>query len=400
MIAVVLLVAILFAGNGMLVTHAAGPNGQGNGNGNHSNSGNGNHSGTGNSDHSSGSNNGDSSHGSGNGGHSSGSGTGDSSGTGTSVHTGSGTNKPTSQQLSLDVAGGVVDVGGQHYIILQSGSVMSASFMTYSIDPSTSHFNYHLNAMVQGTSVTGNANFHLSGSLVGGGTIEISGIAHLVGSVAAVCLPNYDSPNSDGTCPSGDTSEVPAFFMGMASIQATIAGKEQSMTQVPMLFQSAYLNPFGAPIVLGTANNFATMQIVTTYNHATIDWSNIVDQALVSGTFGSESVTGMFTQVAQEHENLVTGNAKDHGTINFTMSDSTLDSFGHYSGSSMTPLTPNTDCSALVGVACTNYGFDSTGSFHSISVGPQNVQISGSYGTTWGIPAFSFTGTITASVSK
>lgn len=366
-----MVVAILLSGNGLLVTHAAAPNGQGSGNGN--NSGYSHHSGSGTTDHSSGTNGGNNSPNTGNG-------------------------DPSTQILSLGVQGMVVNAGTQHYIIQQSGQVLEASFLTYTINTSQpTHLSYNLNAMVQGTSASGNANFYLTGSLVGGGMIQISGNAPIVGAVAAVCLPHYDPPNSTGYCPSSDTSEVPAMFIGMATIQVTAGPVHTSLQNIPMLFQSAYLNPFGAPIVLGTADGFSTMQIVTTYNHATVDWSNIVDESIVSGTIGSTPVTGTFTQVAQEHENLVTGIARDHGTITFTMSDPSLDSSGHYSGSSMTPTTQSSVCSTTI--PCTNYGFESTGIFHTSSTGSQSVQMSGSYGTSWGIPAFDFTGTITAVVS-
>lgn len=388
MIAVVLLVAILFAGNGLLIAHAAGPNGQGNGTGDHSNSGNGHNSGSGTNDHSSGPNNGDNSQG---------------SGTGNQK---SGTNDPPAQPLSLSIEGGVASAGTQHYIIQQSGHVIMASLDGSSLVTSQStQLNYYLDATVVGTSVSGYANFMLTTHMTGGGTVEISGNGPIMSMSAAACLPKYDQPNSDGSCPSDDTSEVPAFFMGVVTLQVTIGTQQQSKSDVPMLFESAYLNPFGGPIVLGTADSFSTLLIMTTYNRATVDWSNVVDAGSVTGTLGSTTVSGNFMQVAQEHENLVTGMAQDKGIMTFSgMSTSSLDTSVMYVGRSYTPTSGSLDCSASLEFPstpsiCTNFGFESTGSFHTNNPGQQPFQISGSYQTTWMVPAFAFGGTISATVS-
>ena len=388
---VVLLLAILLAGNGLLVTHAASPNGHGPETGDHSNSGNGHNS--------SGSDNGYNS-GSGTGGHSSGTNTGDSSqGTSNGDYSKTDNGGHSPQSLALGIAGGVMNAGTQQYLIQQSGHVVMGSFQSLEIDTTRpNHLKYNLDATVQGTSSSGYVDFRLSAFLFGGGAIDILGNGSIVGMMAAVCLPNYDMPNSDGSCPNNDTSAVPAMFIGMMSLEVTTGGLTNSMQGVPMLFESAYMNPFGGPIVLSTADK--SVQLVTTYNRATVDWSNVTDAGMVQGMLGSTPVSGTFLQIAQEHENLVNGKAQDRGVMMFSgMTTTSLDVSVTYAGSSSTPTSEAQDCTALAQVPCTSYGFQSSGHFRTSSSGQQSFLIAGSYKTMWGIPAFSFTGTMTAVVS-
>ena len=339
-----------------------------------------------------------------------------------------------SQTLSLSLAGLVVSAGSQHYIIDQHGSPIAATFggtlANYAFDPSQPiNLDYHLNAFVSGLTANGYANFDLRGTLAGSSDIvDISGNAQIVGMVAAECLPHYDV-SSTGTCGSGDTSAVPAFFVGASTITVTTmsysmqryhdysrSDYSQSTTLhgVPMLFESAYMNPFGAPIVFGTADSFSTLLVITTYKHAMIDWNNVVVSGMLGGTLGTTPVSGAFTEISQEHENLVTGNAMDRGTMSFSqvtnMSSgaaiSSLDVSGNYHGTSSTPTSPALDCSSSILGApssvlgfsvCTEYGFQSNGSFHlSSHAGDQHEHyedatlVRGTYSTTWGIPAFSF----------
>ena len=326
-----------------------------------------------------------------------------------------------SQALSLAIGGLVMSAGTQHYNIEQSGQVVSASVPGFTIDPTQpTHLQYQLDATIQGTTARGNANFHLTAALAdGSGTLQVSGNAKIIGAIAAVCLPNYDSPNPDGTCPAGDKSEVPAFFVGMATIQVAVTSPSShnapddhsAPTQpitVPMLFESAYLNPFGNPIVFGSADNFQTFLVVTPYNHATIEWNNVVVAGQLGGTYGSSQVAGTFTEVSHEHENLVTGVAQDAGMMTFTnvvnatgYPVNALDATGAYRGTSTIPTAGSSDCSVSLGFpagsgVCTQTGFLSTGNFN---LHGQGSNVIGSYSTEWNVPAFAFQGTASGNVA-
>jgi hypothetical protein len=338
-----------------------------------------------------------------------------------------------SQTLSLTLMGGVVSAGNQYYSIQQSGQTVMESMAGYMIDHATpSHLYYHLDAFVQGTSVSGNANFYLAGTLVGGGIIHVFGHAQIMSLAPAVCLP---SGNTNGICESGDTSEVPAFFVGLATIRVSTSitsatqssSQSQSMTyaieSVPMVFESAYLNPFGAPIVFGSADNFQTLMVVTTYAQASIFWSNVVVAGGIAGALGQTQIAGSFTEVSQEYENLVAGAARDSGIMTFSNvvdittgnSINALDVTGTYRGNSIVPSTPiyacttstgvslcsSSDCSSTIGLpglgVCTSTGFQSMGGFRLF--GHDSI-VTGSYMTTWSIPAFAFAGTAGATASS
>ncbi|MHB1868824.1 MAG: hypothetical protein ACYCPP_07755, partial [Nitrososphaerales archaeon] len=311
-----------------------------------------------------------------------------------------------SQALSLTATGGVLSAGNQHYLIVQHGQTLEA---VVNGDPLvTSHLTYVLNAQQNGLTTSGRAVFTLTGQDATGATITVTGIVQISGNIPAVCLPSFTSPVA---CSSPDTSEVPALFVGAASMQVTTQAASSSdngngngngngdnvRTQdqgnhnapvtavVPMYLESAYMNPFGAPIGIAsfdpsTGLPTTTLVIVTTYTKATIDWSNVQDLAALSGTLGSVAVTGTFSQVAQEHEDLVAGTAQDQGSLTFSgMSVPSLDATGTYTGTSTIPTSPSFDCSAQLGFPCTVTGFQSSGDFNMNSQGPNSVQIAGTY---------------------
>ena len=172
---------------------------------------------------------------------------------------------------------------------------------------------------------------------------------------------------------------------------------------VPMVFESAYINPFGNAINITALDG--SVYIVTTYTQATIDWSNVVDMGAISGTLGGTPIAGQFMQVAYEHEDLVSGTAKDFGTI--TLSEMTnltsmasidyLNARGGYVGSSTIPTADSFPC----GPTCTETGFQDAGHFmlFSNSVNGKTV-ISGTYNTQWTVPAFGFGSMVSGQVSQ
>ncbi len=312
---------------------------------------------------------------------------------------------PATQPISLNIAGGVVSAGDQQYSLQQGGEIVAGVIQGNNVVAASSNFEYHYNAQVYGLSAIGYVYFNLQGTVSGGTyngwTVDYSGSAQINGAVPAVCLPSY---SVTGVCATTDTSMVPAFFLGVVNTQLTFSspGTNSVTTQseVPMMFESAYLNPFGAPVVLTSIDG--SIVIITTYSQATINWSNVIESGTISGNLGSTSVNGQFSEISQEQENLVTGTAQDQGQMTFSgMNLASLDSSGTYSGSSTIPTAGSYDISAAIGFppgsgVATATGFQSIGTFDLRS---QSSTLTGSYSISWGVPAFEFEGSATAWLS-
>lgn len=315
-----------------------------------------------------------------------------------------GVSSSTPQTLSLKTSGQVLNVASQQYFINQSGAFVSATFPGYSISSGT--INYALNASVTGETITGQVSFNLNGSLSGGGTITISSTSDpLSAMIAAVCLPNYDTPSTGGGCQANDTSAVPAFFVGFARMQVTSSTGNRILSNVEMMFESAYLNPYGSPIVIASADS--SIVVITAYTQATVTWSGAFEAGSINGSFGSTAISGQFSQNSTEQENLVSAIAKDSGTMTFSnvidangSAITSLDASGTYTGNSSIPLAGSYDCSAEIGFpagsgVCTQTGFQSSGNFNLQS---QSYSVMGNYSSTWGTPAFGYSGKANATV--
>ena len=272
---------------------------------------------------------------------------------------------PPSQTLNLSIAGVVQNVGSQHYLIHQQGPAY--------VDEALTTLTYNLNANVKGVSVSGTADFK-SGN-------GVSGHAQIVGMVPAACFPIDNPLQPCDLALTSYTSAIPAFFVGVTS-QGTI-----------IYFESPYMNPFGAPIVI--AGNDGTL-VVTPYSQGTIDWQNATVQGAIYNAAGSQ--IGYFTQAAQEHEDLVAGTSTDHGTLSMSLDSGTFT--GNYQGSSVIPpAAPGSDCSASLNLplgTCTLTGFISTGNFNLNNHGSK---LSGTYNIDWGTPAVVPTGTATVTLT-
>jgi len=216
-------------------------------------------------------------------------------------------------------------------------------------------------------------------------------------------------------CTTACTSALPFFFIGTSNVQVTMAGTTQTVPET-MQIESPYFNPFGAPIVLASADN--AIVIAATYTRGTIAWTGTQFAGQIVGLLGTTQVSGVFNMTSSEHENLVTGTANDKGTMSFnSMTPSSLSVKGTYTGSSTIPTTNTSDCSFLTGIpgTCTETGFQSTGKFwmsqssptasdhesgHSSGSNGNSQSISGSYSGTWGVPALGCLTSITATVSQ
>jgi hypothetical protein len=194
-------------------------------------------------------------------------------------------------------------------------------------------------------------------------------------------------------CTTNCQSELPFFFLGTSSnVRMTVAGSTQTVPET-MQIESPYFNPWGAPIVLASTDS--AIVIAATYTTGNIIWSGTKVGGAMFGTLGTTQTSGAFNMTSSEFENLVTGNSFDAGTISFSsMTSSSLNARGFYTGTSTIPTTGTSDCSVQTGIpgTCTETGFQSIGQFTMSG-------ISGSYNTMWGVPALGFSSTVSATVS-
>lgn len=332
----------------------------------------------------------------------------------------------TTQPISFTVGsptnplGTVVDLGDQKYTV-SGGQVVLAMIDGQLLDPGAT-LKFSLTAEVKGISTTGHANFALQG-MVGGQPISVSGNFPIS---SKQTLANV-LPGPSGSCTGKEAnscSELPVFFAGTANVQVKTGSAAAPSGPGPapptpaqgttMELENPYFNPFGAPIVLTSADG--SIFIVTTYNVGNITWKGSSVTGPITGTLGTSTpISGTIVLNTTETENLLAGTAVDRGVIAFeSMTPATLNTQGTpgtYTGTSYIPLpTPGNDCSAAFGFPglgiCTQTGFNSVGQFTTQGgpPGPGPAQqrqtiISGSYVTTWTTPALMFSSTTAGSVT-
>ncbi len=298
--------------------------------------------------------------------------------------------------LVLTLTGAVTDAGTQTYA--QSGGLLlGGQIGAYTLDPNTAQLTYSMNAVVQGLTASGAAQFSLTAN-----GFDSNSISHsIVATGAAVIgdtIPAIELPL--GCAGAACTSEVPAFLVGMAQIDLTVDGVAQPSLTTPFIFESAYLNPYGGPIIMGTPD-LTSIALVATYTTGTIQWSNSATAGTISGTISTKhDFTGQFSVVAQESEDLVAGTATDSGTVKFfNMNNVQYNAEGTYSGTSFIP----SGGSACTGIplppgTCAQTGFQSTGVYNLKT--DMGRSITGTYDTAWDTPAITYTSTVTAALSK
>jgi hypothetical protein len=296
------------------------------------------------------------------------------------------------QTLNLSIqSGGITNAGPQKWTM--SGGVLGAA-----VDSATpvlagatwSVVNYSMTANVNGLSTSGTFGLHLKGTTAAGQKITVRVHTTINDSIPAVCFPSY---SITGVCAPGDTSEIPAYFIANGFVRVETGSSLSPKYPVTMIIEDAALNPFGAPIVITSADG--SLLVVATYTHARTEWMGVQTAGTVAGTFGTTSVSGSFVQSIHTEENYVTGTAQDSGQIALVgMTPSTLDATGQFQGKSVIPTTETVDCSppGLPGT-CTETGYTSTGTF---SLDPSGVHLAGNYNVQWPAPSIVFGGTITA----
>jgi len=300
-----------------------------------------------------------------------------------------------SQTLSATMAGGVTNLGAQTYTI-SGGQILYGSIAQYTISPSSASLQYNVVATQNGLSTNGVASISFK-ETVDGTRLRVSGSFPIGGADMGAGLPaGCETPPTYTPC-----SEILPFdFIGSSTVQLTIGHQTVPET---MVIESPYWNPYGGPIYLISETNGVpdgAIAIVAYYNQATIQWTGAQTGGILSGTFAGSPVSGTFTQTSNEFENLVTGTATDSGTIQLSTGVTALDSQGTFTGSDYIPSQGAMDCSGPTssggdGIPYTCYltGFISQGNFRA-------GEMSGTYSTTWGVPAYTFTSNISATVTQ
>jgi hypothetical protein len=333
--------------------------------------------------------------------------------------------------------------------------LVSAQIGTFTFGPS-SKIEYTMTVDVKGQTASGTAQFQINSRTGDHSGPTVTGVVQIVD-----MIPEEIPFGCTGTeC----NSAIPVFFIGVAVVSITAGHSEDSrpqpsqVIQTGILLESPYFNPFGnaLSIVSTDSPTSPSVVIVTTYDKATINWTNSGVSGTIAGTLGRTAVSGTFSLLMLQSEDLVSGKAVDVGTITFAnMSPASLNANGKFSGTSFIPnpatragaaacalegqtsliltgtAAPCTsDCTSLFAFfglpaipgTCTSTGYQSNGKM-SLSSGQQGhkggdqspkgnnqqgnneggnqgVSITGTYSTTWTSPALAFLASATAVVGS
>jgi hypothetical protein len=220
------------------------------------------------------------------------------------------------------------------------------------------------------------------------------------------------------------TSAVPLFYLGSSSVtMETCTGQNLGSHHgdhswgrdgndgegngcsvvfsgdLPMQYESAYLNPFGGPVLFESQGG--EVMVVAAYSQAKIDWNGSQLGGVATGTLDGNAVFGGFSMTVNAHEDLVAGTESESGSIALVgMVPTSLNADGRFRGHSTFSPLGGIDCAASMGLpegTCTLTGLSSSGSFSMHSDGGK---IRGSYSTQWGTPAFAFSSTVSAAVGS
>jgi len=288
------------------------------------------------------------------------------------------------QTLKANMTGAVTNLGTQTYSV-GGGQVVYAYIGGYPIDPNSGTIQYFLFAYQSGVTTQGWANVHFSAT-VGGTPVTVSGSFQIGGADMGAGLP--------AGCTTTCQEILPFDFIGSSNVRLTMGTQTLSET---LVVESPYWNPYGGPIYLISETNGVpdgAIAIAATYTQGSILWNGAQTGGYITGSFNGSPVSGTFAQTSSEYENLVTGTATDAGTIQFNTNVPALNARGFYTGTDTIPLAGSKDCSQpLLPYTCTETGFQSNGNFRAGGM-------SGTYSTSWGVPAYLFSSTVLATVSQ
>jgi hypothetical protein len=307
-------------------------------------------------------------------------------------------------QLNLTFTGSIDGLGPQAYA-QSGGTLLFASVLGEPINSSTAVFTESSSASMSGLATGGSATFSLSGVMLNGSSFSIGGPIGIDDAIPAEVFPLGCWNGIMLPLPASCTSQVPAFYIGGGTLNVTVTSSWQVSEEMDL--ESAFLNPYGGPIVWGSIDpntGFpdagSNVLLVFTYEAAAIDWQDVQTGGSINGTLGTAPVSGSFNQTTSAHEDLFAGTETENGTLAWTgMTPSSLDASGAFSGSSTIPTDNEIDCSDMIGIpgTCAETGFSSQGQY---TLAPGQSLITGTYNLTWAVPALTFSGPSTATVSQ
>jgi len=188
------------------------------------------------------------------------------------------------------------------------------------------------------------------------------------------------------------TSQIPALFNGTGTMTVTSGGTTTTLG-VSMGFESAYLNPFGGPIIF--ASSAGEIIVIAGYSQARIQWTDVQMGGTAAGTFGNAPVAGAFGMLVNSSEDLKSGTEWDQGAISFFgMSNPALNGAGTFFGFSMIPAASAIPCPGFPPGTCNVTGLQSNGLFSMTTA--SGASIVGRYSTSWTVPAVAFSSNISA----
>lgn len=289
--------------------------------------------------------------------------------------------------LSLTLSGGVVSPGVQTYS-LRGGQLVEAFVLGNPVSTTNTFLQYSLNAVVSGLTVTGTASFSLGSWASQSSSSLVSGSVKINAMTPAVFFPLGCTPGV--SC----SSEIPALFNGTGTVTFSGGGAATTLS-LNMGFESAYLNPFGGPIIFASSNG--AIVVVAGYSQASIRWTDVQMGGTAAGTFEGASISGGFGMLVNSSEDLKSGIEFDYGAISFFgMSNPALNGVGSFSGISTIPWGSGVACPGFPPGTCNLTGLQSSGAFSMITA--SGAMIVGHYSTTWAIPAVAFTSNITGNL--
>src|SRR5271169_6758365 len=146
------------------------------------------------------------------------------------------------QSVSLNIQQGwITNAGPQKWTM--SGGVLVVASDTYTPVLSRvtwTSVEYNLSAVVNGLTSSGHFRLNLTGTTADGRPIELRFHTIINESIPAVCFPSY---SVTGACLSGDTSEIPAYFLANGHLRVVLGSNISPRYNVSLLVEDAALNP-------------------------------------------------------------------------------------------------------------------------------------------------------------
>lgn len=307
----------------------------------------------------------------------------------------SGNSGTSGSNVSLSMAGYVMNAGTQVYSLSGGQLVMGSEIMGHWVDSQTSSLQYSMFSVVHGMNVWGVSHFVLEAQTMDGQDPQSVTVE------AWTFINESQSMPIPVGCVTNCTSEIPLFFVGGSEAIVKMGGQTITMPLVTTI-ESPYLNPFGGPIVISmmTQKGDPAIVLIAKYNVGTINWYGVKMGGIVAQTNGvtQSAHLGSFTMYVNSKENLVTGVEYDRGRI--ALMGVKGDNFeGRFYGISTVPKTGEYDCSSMFWLppgTCTMTGLESAG---TMNLRGGNFVLTGSYETMWAIPAVGFASSVRATLT-